>query len=417
MGKDTLNAYEAAVNRQEAYNHVAGSSSSAVGMSHIETEYPDEDLPSYEETSSSAPLLSGSTHDGPSRNAHPIRGMSWYIPPPDLPFSSHDYFSETFSTRFPKYSTDPDALRQMILEQSQYAPSYYVELYGTHTRTERRNNKDHSQTITDFHVKLNLTHLLTAGMRTGGRLELLPDNQKGYRGGVVKSYTPSLSNGDMESSGDELQAWCEKYVADPSPVKSFMFERRIINHDTIKLKDLLKSLVASTNYRGNVHVKFTTKHKRVIVYSPNTINEWRMTPWVRWLFYLSFLWIISWPILFFLTRRYEVIKAFYQYADKPVGDEYGRKPTVQSEQEFFNHWEAALRRAVVGRLVRTGACLDDEYRIATLQDEVARGQAAARILNGGTTGSVLADGIIGIIGAGTEFGREYNNAVGWGYDE
>ncbi|PQE12434.1 ABC transporter protein [Rutstroemia sp. NJR-2017a BVV2] len=373
MGKDTLNTYEAAVNRQETYNHAAGSSTSAVSLSHLESEYPDEDLPSYEETSSSAPLLSGSAHGEPSRNAHPVRGMSWYI--------------------------------------------YYVELYGTHTRTERRNNKDNSETITDFHVKLNLTHLLTTGMRTGGRLELLPDNQKGYRGGVVKSYTPSLSNGDMESSGDELQAWCEKYVADPSPVKSFMFERRIINHDTIKLKDLLKSLVASTNYRGNVHVHFTTKHKRVIVYSPNTINEWRMTPWVRWLFYLSFLWIISWPILFFLTRRYEVVKAFYQYADKPVGDEYGRKPTVLSEQEFFNHWEAALRRAVVGRLVRKDACLDDEYRIATLQEEVARGQAAARILNGGTTGSILADGIIGIIGAGTEFGREYNNAVGWGYDD
>jgi hypothetical protein len=79
MGKDTLNTYGAAVNRQETYNHAAGSSTSAVGMSHMESEYPDEDLPSYEETSSSAPLLSGSAHDEPSRNAHPVRGMSWYM--------------------------------------------------------------------------------------------------------------------------------------------------------------------------------------------------------------------------------------------------------------------------------------------------------------------------------------------------
>lgn len=79
MGKDTLNAYEAAVNRQESYSHVVGSSSSALGLNHMETDYPEEDLPSYEETSSSAPLLSGSAHGVPSGSARPIRGMSWYM--------------------------------------------------------------------------------------------------------------------------------------------------------------------------------------------------------------------------------------------------------------------------------------------------------------------------------------------------
>ncbi|TEY41005.1 hypothetical protein BOTCAL_0408g00040 [Botryotinia calthae] len=415
MGKETPQPYKADAQRDtlEASN---AASSSASFLNNVDQEYPEEDLPTYEETSSSAPLLSRT--NGPSaNNSQPTSGVGWYIPPPDLPFSSHDYSSADFWTRYPNYSTDPDALRQMILEQAQYAPTYHVELSGTHRETERRHKKDSTETITDFHIRLNLTHLLTTGIRAGGKFEILPDNQKGYRGGIIKSLEPSLSRYDIESgsTGDELQAWCEKFVSDPSSMKCFIFERKIINHDKSHLEYLLRRIVTSTNYRGQVHVNFPTSHKRVIVYSPHVVNEWRMTTWIRWFFYLTFLWVVSWPILFLVTRRYEVVKCVYQYADRPAGVGVSpRKPTVQSEDEFFNHWEAALRSAIMGRMIRPDSCLDEDYRVQILQTEVARGQAAARALNG--TGNALADGAIGVITAATNLVGEYNEARGWGYD-
>ncbi|KAA8567330.1 hypothetical protein EYC84_010360 [Monilinia fructicola] len=360
----------------------------------------EEDLPSYEETSSSAPLLSRADAL-PVNNAQSAPGIDWYIPPPDLPFSSHDYSSSDFWTRFPNYSTDPDTLRQMILEQAQYAPTYHVELSGTHKETERRHKKDSTETITDFHIRLNLTHLLTTGIRTGGKLEILPDNQKGYRGGIIKSFEPSLSNSDIESA---------------RRMKCFIFERKIINHDKSHLEYLLRRIVTSTNYRGQVHVNFPTSHKRVIVYSPHIINEWRMTPWIRWFFYLTFLWVFSWPILFLITRRYEVVKAIYEYADRPAGTGVSpRKATVQSEDEFVHHWEAALRSAILGRMIKKDSCLDEDYRVQVLQEEVARGQAAARVLQG-TTGNAFADGAIGVMAAATTLVGEFNEARGWGYD-
>ncbi|KAM0151902.1 hypothetical protein ACHAQE_008308 [Botrytis cinerea] len=415
MGKETPQPYKAGAQR-DTFEASNAASSSASFLNNIDQAYPEEDLPTYEETSSSAPLLSRT--DGPSANdSQPTSGAGWYIPPPDLPFSSHDYSSADFWTRFPNYSTDPDALRQMILEQAQYAPTYHVELSGTHRETERRHKKDSTETITDFHVRLNLTHLLTTGIRAGGKLEILPDNQKGYRGGIIKSLEPSLSKFDIESgsTGDELQAWCEKFVSDPSSMKCFIFERKIINHDRSHLEYLLRRIVTSTNYRGQVHVNFPTSHKRVIVYSPHVVNEWRMTTWIRWFFYLTFLWVVSWPILFFVTRRYEVVRCIYQYADRRAGVGVSpRKPTVQSEDEFVNLWEAALRSAIMGRMIRPNSCLDEDYRVQILQGEIARGQAAARALHG--TGNALADGAIGVITAATNLVGEYNEARGWGYD-
>ncbi|KAI9644968.1 hypothetical protein NHQ30_007003 [Ciborinia camelliae] len=415
MGKETPQPYKADVYRNESGAN--GASSSAGRLGHVDQEYPEEDLPTYEETSSLAPLLSRT--DGPSaNNSQPVPGVSCSSPP-DLPFSSHDYSSSDFWTRFPNYSTDPNALRQMILEQAQYAPTYYVELSGTHKETERRHKKDSTETITDFHIRLNLTHLLTTGIRTGGKLEILSDNQKGYRGGVIKSFEPSLSNCDIESgpTGDELQAWCHKFISDPSSMKCFIFERKIINHDRKHLEYLLRRIVSSTNYRGAVHVNFLTLHKRVIVYSPHVVNEWRMTPWIRWFFYLTFLWVFSWPILFFVTRRYEVVKAIYQYADRPAGvGVSSRKATVQSEDEYVNHWEAALRSAILGRMIKTDSCLGEDYRVQVLQEAVARGQAAALLLQGHGTGNSFADGVIGVMGAATTLVGEYNDARGWGYD-
>jgi hypothetical protein len=326
----------------------------------------------------------------------------------------------------------------MIYEQAAYPPIYYVELKGTHTETtyrrgdgvsfiphnpgHRHRHRHHSsswstngikqsqKTITDFFIRINITYLLSSGPGIGGELKLLADDETGYRGGIIKRFTPSIGSPDLANQHEELKAWCDKYVSEPSSIKSFALERVISNHDTKKLESLLRSLIASTNYRGNVSVHFPITHESVTVYSPSWVNKWRMATWVRWLFYLTFLWIFSWPFLFLSTARYEVAKVVYPYADlSPEEETRGveRRPTVMSEEAWVHLWENAIRRGVLGRMDCTHFEMGDEYRLAT-QAMMDRGETpfVAR----------KPSRLAGFFGVGIQFPARWQEREGWGYD-
>lgn len=289
-----------------------------------------------------------------------------------------------------------------------------MRLIGTHTETTRReNNKEEKSTITDFSIIINLTHLLQPGPRQGGDLELLPDNKRGYRGGILPSLHPSAWEGDAENQPDELRAWCERYVSNPARVKSFMLERKILNHDRKKLEQLLRSAIAATNYKGHLAIDWPTQYRRVIVYSPGMINRWRTTTWIRWVFYLTFLWIVSWPILFLVTKKYEVVKVVYRYADRPVDDGGERVCTVMSEGEWFQRWESAVQRAAVSRMICKDRCLDEEYRLATARADSRGTQPREQI----RTGNSFADGAISFLGEGLRVAEGWNAQRGWGGDD
>jgi hypothetical protein len=322
----------------------------------------------------------------------------------------------------------------MIYEQASYPPTYYVEFKGVHTETTYRdggngvhlgNGNNHQRqrdsdtrttnTITDFFIRINITHLLSTGPNVGGELHILPDELKGYRGGIIQRTTPSISSPDIETQHEELKAWCDKFVADPSRLKSFTLKRAISNHDTRKLETLIRSLIASTNYRGQVSVDFPVTHKRVTVYSPSRINQWRTTTWIRWVFYLSFLWIFSWLYLFFATARYEVVKVVFPYADvSPEQALHGvvRTPTVMSEMAWFHLWERAIRRGVLGRLNCQKGEMDDEYRLIT--DNISAREDPS--YDSFRSGNMYPGGVVGLFGAGGQFHGQWQERESWGYD-
>lgn len=331
----------------------------------------------------------------------------------------------------------------MLYEQASYPPTYYVELKGTHTETTYRrqthgitvgngggrghhhnrndDNETSSTTITDFYIRINITHLLSTGPNVGGELHLLTDNEKGFRGGIFQRGRPTVTSPDIDNQHEELKAWCDKYVADPS-LKSFTLKREVINHDTKILEDLIRSAITSTNYRGQVSVSFPITHQSVVVYSPGWINKLRMTTWVRWFFYLTFLWIFSWLYLFLATARYEVVKVIFPYADvSPEDAAHGsdRTPTVMSETEWFQLWGMSIKRAVLGRLNLQNAELDDEYRLTTDHIlESDRGMERANLL-GGLPGAGYGTGRDvgnGGFGFSIQFPGQWQQREGWGYD-
>ncbi|KAG0650000.1 hypothetical protein D0Z07_3938 [Hyphodiscus hymeniophilus] len=411
MGKPTQ-PHQPGVYRDDPDRDDAASTSSAVLLGDID--YPDEELPSYtdEPNAFTTPIPGGQFPTAPDPTG-PL--MTWYCPAPALPFSTHDSDSTEIRTRFPDYSTNAKTLYDMICEQASYPPLYFVELNGTHTETVRNGKKETKNKVTDFVIRINITHLLTRGIGIGSEtVELLPDNKRGYRGTRIPVFTPTVGISDVENMPEELRSWCESYVENPAGVKSFTLNREVVNHDTKKLQHLLRSAIAGTQYRGHLSIKFPLYHKRVVVYSPGRINEWRTTNWIRWVFYLTFLWVFAWPVLFFLTHKYEVVKAVYKYANVPTDGDGERYCWVMAENEWYMMWESAIKRAALERMVCKDRCLDDDYRIATANAD-ARGVVQNSVPRQ-STGNSFADGALGFLSEGARIAQGWNASRGWGAD-
>jgi hypothetical protein len=106
----------------------------------------------------------------------------------------------------------------------------------------------------------------------------------------------------------------------------------VINWDRSYLEGRLLSLINSTAYRGHTTVSFPVTHSRVVVHSPDKVNRF----------------FSSVTKVFTGTKKYEVIKSIWPYADVPRG-ETGRRCAVQEEEMWFNDWKDAIRHAVLGQ--------------------------------------------------------------------
>ncbi|CZT02260.1 uncharacterized protein RAG0_09498 [Rhynchosporium agropyri] len=385
------------------------SMSSAVLLEDVEAAFPDEELPPYQDEPVEAHLLP--TASASTSNAAIQLGT---YAPPDLPFQTHDHSCREYRTRFPLYSTDSESLYKAIKEQAFYPPNYQVQIYGSHTETRRNGNKETKARVDDFLIVIDITNLL--GGLGKGTFEILPNNKRGYRGTRIPSLHPTVSSdADAEEGVDELKRWCDRYVADKSGWKSFTLKRKIINHDKKRLERLLRSAIAETNYRGHVSIDFPEQRTSLIVYSPGKINEWRITSWIRWVFYCAFLWIFAWPFLFIITARYETVKAVYRYADQPPGDDMRRRCIVMTEVEWFHRWQSAIKRAAIARMMCRDGVLDEHYRLGTERTDV-RGELHGRQPEAPRTGNAFVDGAIGLLGQGLRLASDYNDARGWGAD-
>jgi len=114
---------------------------------------------------------------------------------------------------------------------------------------------------------------------------------------------------------------------------SFILERAISNWDTSYLQGRLLSLIASTSYRGHVTITFPITHSKVLIRNPDKINKF----------------ISSVTKVFTGTRKYEVVKSVWPYAD--VERESGggrRKCVVQDEESWFVNWRDCIKYAAVG---------------------------------------------------------------------
>ena len=94
----------------------------------------------------------------------------------------------------------------------------------------------------------------------------------------------------------------------------FTITRRIQGVDNGYLLRNLTELLRTTNYRGHISVTFPIDDRATTVMSDHFINRYRSNKYIWWTCVILQLWIITWPVLWLMTRRWEVLSSRWHCA-------------------------------------------------------------------------------------------------------
>ncbi|KAJ5689035.1 hypothetical protein N7462_003427 [Penicillium macrosclerotiorum] len=374
--------------------------------------------------------------------------------------------SKRVVTLLPALSSNADELYPIIRRQLRLPVRPILYVKGTHTESSNQGKEKKSNTVTDFDFKLDLAETMLTGWEEGRRwdvnwsqIEVMRDgdDRLAYRGGMFRSRdykAPSSrgaialptdseaallgpdADGDLdgglqrEGSGGpdidaDLRLWCERFCRDPSSVKSFTLRRRLAGFDHTAMNNVLSSHIRELNYRGSVNLCFKLAHSSVTVYSPHWINRLRLNRFVWWICVILQLWILTWPVIWLLEKRYEVAYAQWNAALDPgsatgLAKCYARGRNEAALGEF---WAPAVKQAAWSRHCGEANLLtrlDAErlqgmtteqivnFRTSTSDEELDRRARIAR----GEGGFV--DNVVGLVRGIGEVGEAYRLSVGWG---
>ncbi|KAI1323643.1 hypothetical protein F5Y16DRAFT_332490 [Xylariaceae sp. FL0255] len=301
---------------------------------------------------------------------------------------------------------NPPDLENYIRQLATVPPRPFLKLVGTHHETRRDSKgKTEKVKITDFDVSIEMTPYLYSDAqyrKSWSELRTVENHEKVRRGTVIRKRAPG-SRQDIEVGGPPqatLQEWCHRFSASHAGLKCFTLSRQIVGFDFETVKRHLESMVRDTNYRGHVTVEMVVKDGYFELYNDAKINRWRLTGWIKWLFFLTFLWIFSWPYLFFRTKRWEVAVVDWPFSRTT---DAGLKEYVSiSEDQWYNMWARAICRAVL------------EKRQKVLDQADLR--SAHEPNPAFDTGNQSVDGALGLFRAGMHAMNEVNRQLGWGGD-
>jgi len=361
------------------------------------------------------PSYSDSYTDTPA-DINTASGDTGYAHTPSPPYDFFRIDPATFATYYIESSfDDPKILEQQILALAKMPPRPYVHIRGTHTRVVRDSKgKTERKTIIDFDIKIDLTpYLFRNAARGEAWTEICtPENwSKVHRGTILKKTAPGARAGiSLEDGGGpkpELREWCHRFCASSAGLKHFSLHREFIGFDSLYVKHEISRLIHETNYKGNLSVSVVNSHHKAELYNEAKINRWRLTPWIWWLFTLTFLWIFTWPYLFFRTKKWEVVSAQWSFSrfthpDSRSPQDSAKEYVSLSEQQWYNMWARAIRRAALEKRQGTLTQYD-------LREEEGRGEEPT--FNSGN------DTVDAIFRAGMGAMNVVNRQLGWGHDE
>ncbi|KAI1055569.1 hypothetical protein LB505_010814 [Fusarium chuoi] len=270
-----------------------------------------------------------------------------------------------------RLDTDPEFLEQHISELAKEPPRPYVRIQGL----DRKSSKDGI----DFDIHIELTPLLYQEMatrRSWRRIRAVNNFDKVRRGTATMTRAPGFGgSGPPEEGTPGVAQWCYRYCASKAGLKVFVLERRLTGWDFALVGSRLESLVRGTGYRGEVNITFPTTNARVEIYNRCLTNRWRLTRWIVLLFYLTLLWIFTWPWVSLRTRWYETV--FVEWSLSRPDRQGTLRYACMSEDQWFRLWRRPIEQAIQtrrrGRLSRDD--IVDECVVPGAEDS-ARGMRA-----------------------------------------
>jgi hypothetical protein len=291
-------------------------------------------------------------------------------------------------------------------------PRPVVRIYGWHNETVRRKDKKEQERVTDFDITFSFQQYLSRPYDASFWEEhIVQDGEPAHRGSWRKTTAPGHKPGVVLSDEPTrtLKDWCEDFCASPSRLKAFRINRTVHGIGEDFLRRHLENIVRSTHYRGNTNITFRVDEKAVDIYSPTLINRWR-TSWIRWIFYLTFLWIITWPILFFTTKWWDVYEVKWWFSRESQSP--GRPYATISEMEWVDKYSALVRELVLNKYTGDGDCHPTD--LTPRQGTVTPSPQIPK------TGNANVNSALGFIQGGVNVwnavsaGRSTES--GWGYD-
>ena len=359
-------------------------------------------------------------------------------------------------------ASDPKLLRDFISSQTKLMPNPLVRMVGTHTETRRRRKSEESTIVTDFDISISASDLLAPAWR---RTKVVENGMHAYRGGRWKTIAPGYKS-DLESThtAPRLEEWYHRFCASAASLKtyghalsglnglrdlsemlismpySFSLSYRIVNRDDRFLTDALHGVLRSTNYRGSISVTFPLEHRAITVMSDHPLNRYRTNSCIWWVCVILPLWIVTWPILWLMTKNWEVVSVdwpcrIYQRPDGgwPNSDEDipslihegislaapntrgtdGIRVAVMSEAAWVESWRAAIVRAAESRTQGTLTASDRDATSAIEQRNAERDWEARQKFRTAHLGSV-AEAALGFIRGASHTWRNTRMSRGWG---
>lgn len=366
-------------------------------------EHNDDLPPLYDETAEasgshilSAPLLPPATL--------PPSGLSEDFPP----FRRDEAVAYYLDSRL---DADPERLESTVRKWASVPPRPFVRIHGYHRERRRdHDGKRRSKNVTDFDIKVELTPYLFSNLalrQAWTEISTVDNEENARRGTVLRKRAPGSRKGQgggrIELGMIEkptLTQWCHMYCASHSGLKVFQLKRRMLGFDYQHVREKIEGMVRATNYRGQLQITFPVQDESVEVWNDCRTNQWRLTKWIYNIFCLSMLWILTWPYLFFRTKRFETVTSDW-YFSKPDGDLRKQYVTI-NEDQWYNMWGRALSETVLSK--RQGV-LD--------QQDLLTAEGAPPEFS---SGNAVMNGAVSFVRAGVSAMNEVNRHMGWGGD-
>ncbi|KAF4465920.1 hypothetical protein FALBO_7234 [Fusarium albosuccineum] len=331
--------------------------------------------------------------------------------------------NEVIDLQDKRSDADPEFLESWVKYMATLPPSPYIHITGTHKETKRdKDGKKNREEVVDFRILVSLQNYLWPNFDPNGPNEMslttVEGGEKTHRGTVLKKRAPG-AKGNIEVGHDkpDLKEWCHRYCAKATGTKVFRLSRTVTGMNEELFKSRLEGLIRGTNYKGHLAIEFPVADRAVDIYSSSRLNNWRLTTWICWVFYLTFLWIFSWPILFFSTKKYHVVRAEWPFSQ--VDAQGQKRYTTVSEEQWISRFGPAIRQLCLDRYEGLAG---DSYLNQVLDRGETRqsneGQIDARAALGVASAAFQGGRFNAVSGASSlmRFVGGANDQVGWGFD-